>query len=81
MNDTKNNETQKLWKQRFIDRTHDAELYRIGNDADPKLSAKIFYREWHEHADYERAENMSKTWVIWLGHETMTDSVMLEKYR
>lgn len=74
-------ESKKLWGQRFRDRTHDAELYRIGMEADPKLNQTVFSREWHAHGDYEKAENTARTWTIWRGMEEKCDSKFLEKYR
>ena len=80
-------ESKKLWGQRFRDRTHDAELYRIGDEADPKLKGTVYNTTWDRTPrmkDTERHKNAMETarvWVIWSAFESLTDSVMLDQYR
>ena len=78
MNTSVNEE--ELWRSRFINRTHDLELYRAGALADPDLHNRVYTREYRLHKDYADAVNTAKTHVIWLGFEVLSNSVMLAKY-
>ena len=71
---------EEVWRSRFINRTHDTELYRIGALSDPELFHRVYTREYRLHKDYADAVNTAKTHVVWLGFETMTQSRMLAKY-
>lgn len=74
-------ENEAKWHLRFIDRTHDTELYKLGHEADPELSDKIFSREYFKHKDYKRAEETARINVIWRGFEIKSNSPMLAEYR
>jgi hypothetical protein len=76
----KTDETRAIWRYRFIDRTHDLELLKVGKDADIELYDRVYLREWHKHKDHERAENTAKINLIWRGFEELCDSLMLAKY-
>lgn len=80
-------ESKKIWKLRFVDRTHDSDFYIAGNEADPTLQGRVYNLTWDrtpkmkDAARHKNAMEISRRWVLWLGFETLCDSPMLEKYR